>query len=50
MYTSRWSNVRTFAWRPDMASFVEYNCEHQVGAKGGVARYGLIPEPAEDLN
>jgi hypothetical protein len=49
MYTSPWSNVRTFAWRPDMASFVEYNCEHQVGAKGGVARYGLIPEPAEDL-
>jgi hypothetical protein len=47
MYTSPWSNVRTFAWRPDMATFKEYNCEHQVGAKGGVARYGLIPEPPE---
>ncbi len=50
MYTSPWSNVRTFAWRPDMASFLEYNCEHQVGAKGGVERYGLSREPAEDAN
>lgn len=48
MYTAPWSNVRTFAWRPDMASFNEYNCEHQVGAPGGVARYGLTPEPPEN--
>ncbi|MDB6014892.1 MAG: hypothetical protein JWL65_7142 [Gammaproteobacteria bacterium] len=48
MYTAPWSNVRTFAWRPDMARFHEYNCEHQVGAPGGVSRYGLTTEPPEE--
>jgi hypothetical protein len=46
MYTHPWSVVNSFAWRPDKAIFYEYNCEIQAGAPGGgVARYGLIPEP-----
>ena len=48
LYTRTWSVVRTYEWRPDMASFAEYNCEHQVGGPGGVSRYGLVPEPDED--
>jgi hypothetical protein len=48
MYTAPWSIVRAFTWRPDMADFTEYNCEYQVGAPGGVSRYGLLPEPPED--
>jgi hypothetical protein len=45
MYTHPWSVVNSFAWRPQKGIFSEYNCEMQVGAPGGVARYGLIPEP-----
>jgi hypothetical protein len=45
MYTAPWSMVRTYAWRPDMIDFVEYNCESQVGTPQGVSRYGLVPEP-----
>jgi hypothetical protein len=44
-YTAPWSVVRTYAWRPDMIDFVEYNCEFQVGTPAGVSRYGLVPEP-----
>lgn len=47
MYTAPWSMVRTYGWRPNMADFVEYNCEFQLGAPGGAARYGLTPEPEE---
>jgi len=47
-YTKPWSIVRLYAWRPDMANFSEYNCENQVGAKGGVSQYGLVPEPPEE--
>jgi hypothetical protein len=47
-YTKPWSIVRTFAWRPDKTIFGEYNCESQVGAPNGIARYGLVPEPTED--
>ena len=48
MYTAPWSVVRTFAWRPDKMIFGEYNCEYQVGAPGGITRYGLVPEPTEE--
>lgn len=48
MYTAPWSMVRTYAWRPDMTDFVEYNCEYQVGTAAGVSRYGLTPEPPEN--
>jgi len=48
MYTAPWSMVRTYAWRPDMTDFVEYNCEYQVGTAAGVSRYGLTPEPLEN--
>jgi hypothetical protein len=48
MYTAPWSVVRTFAWRPDKVIFGEYNCEYQVGAPGGISRYGLVPEPNEE--
>ncbi|MGU7771576.1 hypothetical protein ACV229_15505 [Burkholderia sp. MR1-5-21] len=47
-YSRPWSLVRLFAWRPDMANFSEYNCEYQVGAPGGVSRYGLVPEAPEE--
>ena len=47
-YTKPWSMVRVYAWRPDMANFAEYNCENQVGAKGGVSQYGLVPEAPEE--
>jgi hypothetical protein len=47
-YSKPWSIVRTFAWRPDKTIFGEYNCESQVGAPNGVARYGLVPEPKDD--
>ncbi len=49
LYTSPVSYVRTFAWRPDKLIFQEYNCEYQVGSPGGVSRYGLVPEPKENL-
>jgi hypothetical protein len=45
MYTAPWSMVRTYAWRPDMTEFVEYNCEYQLGTSAGISRYGLVPEP-----
>jgi len=48
MYTSPWSMVRIYAWRPDKMIFDEYNCEWQVGAPDGLARYGLVPEPPEE--
>ena len=47
-YKKPWSIVRLYAWRPDMANFSEYNCENQVGTKGGVSQYGLVPEPPEE--
>ena len=47
MYTTPWSIVRTFAWRPDKVIFEEYNCEWQVGTPGALTRYGLVPEPEE---
>jgi uncharacterized protein YukJ len=43
-YTTRWSMVRSFAWRPDKAIFAEYNCEEQVGAPDSVASYGVVEE------
>lgn len=46
-YSAPWSMVRTFAWRPDMASFQEYNCEWQAGAPDKV-EYGLATEPANE--
>lgn len=46
-YSAPWSMVRTFAWRPDMANFQEYNCEWQAGAPDKV-EYGLATEPANN--
>jgi len=43
-YTTRWSMVRTFAWRPDKFIFAEYNCEQQVGSPEGYSLYGVSPE------
>lgn len=47
MFTTPWSFVRTFGWRPDSDIFPEYNCEFQVGSRDGVSRYGIIPEPSD---
>jgi hypothetical protein len=49
MYTAKWSVVRTFAWRPDRAIFPEYDCENQAGQPDSIERYGLVPEPKDDL-
>lgn len=46
-YKRAWSIVRTFAWRPDMMIFDEYNCEEQVGDKNYLPVSGLIPEPKD---
>jgi hypothetical protein len=43
-YTTRWSMIRSFAWRPDKAIFAEYNCEEQVGAPDSIASYGVVDE------
>jgi hypothetical protein len=43
-YASRWSMVRSFAWRPDKRLFAEYNCEEQVGAPDSMTAYGVIDE------
>jgi hypothetical protein len=32
MFTRPWSFVQTFAWRPDMEVFAEYDCEKQIAA------------------
>ena len=45
-YTRPWSWLRSYAWRPDMTLFREYNCELQTGAKGGLTP-GLVPEPQD---
>jgi hypothetical protein len=45
-YTSPWSFIRDFDWRPDMTLFREYNCELDTGSKDG-GDPGLIPEPQE---
>ena len=45
-YTRPWSWVRDYAWRPDMALFLEYNCELQTGAKNGLDS-SLVPEPQD---
>lgn len=47
-FTSKWSIMRTFIWRPDQAMFEEYNCEDQMGDADGVSRYGFIDEPESD--
>jgi hypothetical protein len=39
--------VRTFAWRPALTSFSEYNCEEQIGDPTVDADAGLIPEPKD---
>jgi hypothetical protein len=43
-YTRPWSWVRDYSWRPDLALFLEYNCELQTGAKEGLDS-SLVPEP-----
>jgi hypothetical protein len=44
LYTSKWSMVKTFAWRPDKAIFAEYNCEQQVGSPESIAAYGVVED------
>ncbi len=46
-YSAPWSMLRTYSWRPNMTDLIEYNCESQVGGEGGVARFGLSPEPKD---
>lgn len=46
-YTNPWNIVRRFAWHPNLAVFVEYNCEEQVGDPSVSADAGLVPEPKE---
>jgi len=45
-YTRPWSWARSYAWRPDMSLFREFDCELQTGAKGGLTP-GLVPEPKD---
>ena len=45
-YTRPWSWARSYAWRPDMTLFREYNCELQTGAEGGIDA-SMVPEPKE---
>jgi hypothetical protein len=47
MYSAPWAIARSYSWRPDMASFKEYDCESQVGVPGAAERYGLVPEPSD---
>jgi hypothetical protein len=44
MFTTQWSMVRSYAWRPDKFIFAEYNCEEQVGGPEGLASYGVVEE------
>lgn len=48
MYGTSWTYARSFGWRPDMASFLEYDCERQAGIPGMSEQYGLIAEPADE--
>lgn len=47
MYSTPWSIVRTYVWRPDFVPFQEYDCEPQVSPPGALRQYGYQPEPAE---
>ena len=46
-YTRPWTVVRTFAWRPVLTAFNEYNCEEQIGDPTVDADAGLVPEPKD---
>jgi hypothetical protein len=48
LYSAPWTNARSYGWRPDMASFKEYDCERQVGVPGAAERYGMVPEPTDE--
>lgn len=45
MYREPWSFAHTYAWRPDMEFFNEYDCETQLSGPDALARFGLRPEP-----
>ena len=44
MYTRPWSFAQTFAWRPDMEVFAEYDCERKVAAPGYLKEFSLEVE------
>lgn len=46
-YKRPWSIARTFAWRPNMLIFSEFNCEEQIGDPNYLPASGLIPEPKD---
>jgi hypothetical protein len=49
-YTRPWSWMRAYEYRPDKATFSEYNCEEQTGDPGSdpVAGSSLIREPKDN--
>lgn len=47
-YKAPWSMAHTYAWRPDMEFFNEYDCETQLSGPDAFDLFGLRPEPKED--